>query len=208
MRKATFLFPSDAITGTGRDRPGLADPGPAQEVRQACSPLSIVGRYALAVLRIVTALLFLEHGTQKLFGFRLPRRAARSALLLFGIGAILELIGSLLLLVGLFTRPVAFLLAEMAVAYWMFHAPQSPYPVLNGGDAPSCTASCSCCSCSPDRAPGASTGPRGRRAGAIPGNADRAVVHGQEELDREAHFSYPERAGSLPRPARLLSEWF
>ena len=55
---------------------------------------------------------------------------------LFGIGAILELIGSLLLLVGLFTRPVAFLLAgEMAVAYWMFHAPQSPYPVLNGGDA-------------------------------------------------------------------------
>ena len=55
---------------------------------------------------------------------------------LFGIGAILELVGGLLILVGLFTRPVAFILAgEMAVAYWMFHAPQSIYPALNGGDA-------------------------------------------------------------------------
>lgn len=93
--------------------------------------------YALAVLRIVTALLFLEHGTQKLFGFPAPPEGGTPALFsLFGIGAILELIGSLLLLVGLFTRPVAFLLAgEMAVAYWMFHAPKSFFPVLNGGDA-------------------------------------------------------------------------
>ena len=62
--------------------------------------------YALAVLRIVTALLFLEHGTQKLFGFPAPPEGGTPALFsLFGIGAILELIGSLLLLVGLFTRP-------------------------------------------------------------------------------------------------------
>ena len=55
---------------------------------------------------------------------------------LFGIGAILEFFGGLLILVGWFTRPVAFILSgEMAVAYWMFHAPQSPYPALNGGDA-------------------------------------------------------------------------
>jgi putative oxidoreductase len=93
--------------------------------------------YALAALRIVTALLFIEHGTQKLFGFPAPPQSGMPPLLsLYGIGAILELLGGLLILVGLFTRPVAFVLAgEMAAAYWMFHAPQSLYPVLNGGDA-------------------------------------------------------------------------
>jgi putative oxidoreductase len=92
---------------------------------------------ALAVLRIVTALIFLLHGTQKLFGFPAPPESGLPPLLsLFGIGAVLEFIGGLLILVGLFTRPVAFILAgEMAVAYWMFHAPKSIYPVLNGGDA-------------------------------------------------------------------------
>jgi putative oxidoreductase len=93
--------------------------------------------YALAALRIVAALLFMEHGTQKLFGFPAPPQGGLPPLLsLYGIGAILELLGGLLILVGLFTRPVAFILAgEMAVAYWMFHAPRSLYPVLNGGDA-------------------------------------------------------------------------
>lgn len=93
--------------------------------------------YALAVLRIVTALIFMEHGTQKLFGFPAPPQSGVPPLFsLFGIGAILELVGGFLILIGLFTRPVAFILAgEMAVAYWMFHAPQSPYPALNGGDA-------------------------------------------------------------------------
>jgi putative oxidoreductase len=93
--------------------------------------------YALAVLRIVTALIFMEHGTQKLIGFPAPPEGGQPPLLsLFGIGGILELGGGLLVLVGLFTRPAAFLLAgEMAVAYWMVHAPQSFYPVLNRGDA-------------------------------------------------------------------------
>jgi putative oxidoreductase len=93
--------------------------------------------YALAVLRIVTALIFMEHGTQKLFGFPAPPEGGQPPILsLFGIGAILEFVGGLLVLIGLFTRPVAFVLAgEMAVAYWMFHAPQSIFPVLNGGDA-------------------------------------------------------------------------
>ena len=92
---------------------------------------------ALAVLRIVTALIFMAHGTQKLFGFPAPPEGGMPPLLsLFGIGAILELIGGFLILIGWFTRPVAFILAgEMAVAYWMFHAPQSFYPALNGGDA-------------------------------------------------------------------------
>ena len=92
---------------------------------------------ALAVLRIVTALIFMAHGIQKLFGFPAPPEGGIPPLLsLFGIGAILELVGGILILLGWFTRPVAFILAgEMAVAYWMFHAPQSFYPALNGGDA-------------------------------------------------------------------------
>jgi putative oxidoreductase len=93
--------------------------------------------YALAVLRIVTALIFIEHGTQKLFGFPAPPPSGLPpAFSLFWFGAIMESLGGLLILVGLFTRPVAFLLSgEMAVAYWMFHAPRSFFPILNGGDA-------------------------------------------------------------------------
>ncbi|MCO6415121.1 DoxX family protein [Siccirubricoccus sp. KC 17139] len=89
-----------------------------------------------AVLRIVAALIFLEHGTQKLFGFPPPTGALPAAFSLLWIGGVLELVGGVLLMLGLFTRPVAFLLAgEMAFAYWMFHAPRSFFPALNGGDA-------------------------------------------------------------------------
>jgi putative oxidoreductase len=93
--------------------------------------------YALAALRIVTALLFIEHGTMKLFGFPAAMEGGTVALFsMMGLAAILELVGGALVLIGLFTRPVAFLLAgEMAVAYWMAHAPQSVFPILNGGDA-------------------------------------------------------------------------
>jgi putative oxidoreductase len=100
-------------------------------------PLDRYTPFALAALRIVAALIFMEHGTQKLFGFPAPPASGLPPVLsLYWIGAILEFAGGLLILVGLFTRPVAFLLAgEMAVAYWMFHAPRSFYPVLNGGDA-------------------------------------------------------------------------
>ena len=90
----------------------------------------------LSVLRIVVALLFIEHGSQKLFGFPAPPASGLPApLTLLWDGAVLEFAGGLLVLVGLFTRPVAFVLSgEMAFAYWMFHAPRSPFPVLNGGD--------------------------------------------------------------------------
>lgn len=89
----------------------------------------------LSLLRIVAGLLFLEHGSQKLLGF--PASDMHPPLLsLFGVGGVLELVGGLLILLGLFTRPVAFLLSgEMAFAYWMFHAAKGPYPALNGGDA-------------------------------------------------------------------------
>lgn len=93
--------------------------------------------YALAALRIAAALIFIPHGTQKLFGFpAAPSGGFPPAFSLLWIGAVMEVVGGTLLLLGLFTRPVAFLLSgEMAVAYWMFHAPQNVWPLLNGGDA-------------------------------------------------------------------------
>lgn len=92
---------------------------------------------ALAALRIVAGLLFLAHGVVKLFGFPEGAQPGQVELMsLMGLGAVLELVGGALLVLGLFTRPTAFVLSgEMAVAYWMFHAPKSVYPVLNGGDA-------------------------------------------------------------------------
>ncbi len=90
----------------------------------------------LSVLRIFSAVLFMQHGAQKLFGFMAPTHAAPHPLLsLMGIGGLLEFFGGLLLCLGLFTRPVAFLLSgEMAVAYLMFHAPKGFWPIQNGGD--------------------------------------------------------------------------
>lgn len=94
---------------------------------------------ALAVLRIITALLFIEHGTQKLFGFPAPADSAMAGGSLGGlmlVAGILEVFGGLLILVGFLTRPVAFILCGfMAVAYFMAHAPQNFFPVNNGGDA-------------------------------------------------------------------------
>ena len=105
--------------------------------------LSKYAPQALAVLRIVTALLFIEHGTAKLFGFPvMPSMGGASPggdglppLML--IGGILEAFGGLAILVGFLTRPVAFILAgEMAVAYWMMHVPNGGFfPLVNGGDS-------------------------------------------------------------------------
>ncbi|HVX37517.1 MAG TPA: DoxX family protein, partial [Hyphomicrobium sp.] len=78
---------------------------------------------------------FIAHGTSKLFGW--PSAAMEPPLMsIFGLAAVLEVVGGILLVLGLFTRPVAFIVAgEMAVAYWMAHAPKSFFPALNGGDA-------------------------------------------------------------------------
>jgi putative oxidoreductase len=94
--------------------------------------------YALGILRIVAAIIFFEHGTQKLFGF--PDRpgggAAPSIFSMYGIAGLLEVIGGGLLIVGLYVRPTAFVMSGfMAAAYWIAHAPRSVFPVLNGGDA-------------------------------------------------------------------------
>src|SRR6188472_2880704 len=89
---------------------------------------------ALSVLRIVTGLLFLEHGTGKLLGFPPTEHAALTLFSLIGVQGLLELVGGFLILIGLFTRPVAFILAgDMAVAYFMAHAPKSFFPTINGG---------------------------------------------------------------------------
>ncbi len=93
-------------------------------------------QYMLSILRIVSALLFMQHGAQKLFGFMAPMHATSHPVLsLMWIAGVLEFFGGLLLVFGLFTRPVAFLLSgEMAVGYFMAHAPKGLWPIQNGGD--------------------------------------------------------------------------
>ena len=97
--------------------------------------LSAWSPHALAVLRIVTALLFMQHGTMKFFQFPAPMPMEIELFSLIGLAGFLELFGSLLLLVGLFTRAVAFVLSGfMAAAYFMAHAPQGFYPIVNQGE--------------------------------------------------------------------------
>ncbi|MCA1731176.1 MAG: DoxX family protein [Actinobacteria bacterium] len=92
--------------------------------------------HLLSVLRIAVALLFIEHGGEKLFGFPPAQQAAPDTLsILMWVAAVLEFFGGLVILFGLFTRPVAFLLSgEMAVAYFMAHASQGFFPLQNRGE--------------------------------------------------------------------------
>ena len=91
----------------------------------------------LGLVRIITGVVFISFGTMKLFGWPpagppgvVPVPWASQA----GIGGFIETIGGTLIVLGLLTRPVAFLLSgEMAVAYWQFHFPMSPYPTVNMG---------------------------------------------------------------------------
>jgi len=85
----------------------------------------------LSVLRAMTGLLFLEHGTQKFVAFPSAGPDLTPLLIVQGL---LELVGGILMVIGLFTRPVAFILAgDMAVAYFMRHAPRGFFPQVNGG---------------------------------------------------------------------------
>jgi len=91
----------------------------------------------LSILRIVTALVYMEHGTMKLLHFPQALPGLSGPLPLpFLIAGLLEAVGGSLLTIGLFTRSVAFILSgEMAVVYFFGHANHGPYPVLNGGEA-------------------------------------------------------------------------
>jgi putative oxidoreductase len=92
----------------------------------------------LSVLRVVAALLYLLHGTQKLFA--IPPSAPGATVELasrLGAAGVIEVVGGLLILLGLFTRPAAFICSgEMAFAYFLAHAPRGPLPIGNGGEVP------------------------------------------------------------------------
>jgi putative oxidoreductase len=90
----------------------------------------------LSILRIMAALLFLQHGTAKYLKIPVvPMFAKLEPVSLLGVAGVLEIVGSLLLILGLFTRTTAFVLSGfMAVAYFMGHAPRGFYPLLNGGE--------------------------------------------------------------------------
>ena len=108
------------------------------------SPSGIVSRWSSfgpqlrSVLRIVSAFMFIQSGSMKLFAFPMgvpPNGGTVPLLSQAGLGGVLEVLGGALLLLGLFTRPVAFILAgEMAVAYLQFHAPRGFWVIVNGGE--------------------------------------------------------------------------
>lgn len=89
----------------------------------------------LSVLRIITGLMFIQHGMAKLIGFPAVAGLANlNPLSLIGAAGFIELIGGALLILGLLTRPAAFIMSgEMAFAYFMAHEPKSFYPLINGG---------------------------------------------------------------------------
>jgi len=88
----------------------------------------------LSLLRFVAGLCFMQHGLSKLFGFPAPPPADMTSLLV--AAGIIEALGGLLVCVGLFARPAAFIMSgEMAIGYFMAHLPKSFFPILNGGDA-------------------------------------------------------------------------
>jgi putative oxidoreductase len=92
------------------------------------------GRETHALLRIVAGLLFLWHGTQKIFGFPVPMPADAPAFVVWVAGGI-ELVGGMLVLVGFYTKPAAFLCSGlMAAAYWMAHGTRALFPLENGGE--------------------------------------------------------------------------
>jgi putative oxidoreductase len=89
----------------------------------------------LSLVRIVVALLYLQHPLSKWFGFPGPSPANFQIFSLIGLAGVIETVGSLLLLIGLFTRPAAFIMSgEMAVAYFIVRPPRGFFPILNGGE--------------------------------------------------------------------------
>jgi len=96
--------------------------------------MGFLNRQAYAMMRIMVGFLFLWHGAQKLFNFPVPMPPGSPAFVVY-IGGSIEFFGGILVMVGLFTRPAAFLCSGMmAVAYWMVHGTQALLPIQNHGD--------------------------------------------------------------------------
>jgi putative oxidoreductase len=91
--------------------------------------------WALSLLRIVIGLLFLEHGTSKYLSLPISQLTGANPMTASGFNGLIEIIGGMLIVLGLFTRPVAFILAgDMAIAYFLAHSPRGFFPLLNGGE--------------------------------------------------------------------------
>ena len=100
------------------------------------SGLSSLAQYLLSLLRLASAFVYLAHGTQKLFGVPgHPFHAPVFSATMIGAASVIETIGGTLMMLGLFTRPVAFVISgQMAVAYFTQHAPRGFWPIVNGGE--------------------------------------------------------------------------
>jgi putative oxidoreductase len=100
---------------------------------QSADSMSPFGSTMQGIFRIGVALLFMQHGAQKLFGL-LGGSQVESFVSLMGLAGVMEFFGGLLVVLGLFTRPVSGILAlEMVIAYFMAHAPNGVFPVQDGG---------------------------------------------------------------------------
>jgi putative oxidoreductase len=108
----------------------------SSEAASLAGGLARISPYVLSLLRIMAALLFLQHGLSKFFGFPSANGPHPTALFdLEWFAALIEFGGGVLLTLGLFTRVVAFVASgEMAIGYFLFHAPQNFYPALNHGE--------------------------------------------------------------------------
>jgi putative oxidoreductase len=102
------------------------------DMRSLHANLDTARPYILSIVRIIVALLFLQHGLQKYFAFPSAGPPMRPILHAQGL---IEIIGGVLLFLGVYTRLVAFVLAGDTVAYFLAHAPRSFFPAVNGGDA-------------------------------------------------------------------------
>ena len=97
--------------------------------------LTRLAPHVLSLMRIMAALLLMQHGTTKVLGFPATQMTGVSLASMSGIAGIIELVGGALLLIGLFSRATAFILSGMtAVAYFLVHAPKDFYPLVNGGE--------------------------------------------------------------------------